>query len=246
MRLPGWPAGQICDRKRSSLCSTPPETPSACFCFSLSRGDVRLGMSSHLTRLAAVAIENTLLYERLAFQAQHDVLTGLPNRLLFQDRVQQSILRAQRNRRKLAVLWFDLDRFKQINDTLGHRVGDELLSEFGRRLRSSLRESDTAARVGGDEFVVLAGDLEAASDAQIIAAKIMGNIRMPMIISGHQLTISASAGISIYSEHGADPAALMRSADTGDVSGQAPGPGHLPGVRQGTGRFAGAAPGDRG
>jgi diguanylate cyclase (GGDEF)-like protein len=166
-----------------------------------------------MMQLASLAIENTSLYERLAFQAQHDVLTGLPNRLLFQDRVQQAILRAQRNRRKVALLWFDLDRFKQINDTLGHRVGDELLAECARRLKGSLRESDTAARIGGDEFVVLAADLESAADAQIIAAKIIKNIRITMNVSGHQINVSASAGISVYPEHGGDPPALMRSAD---------------------------------
>jgi diguanylate cyclase (GGDEF)-like protein len=171
------------------------------------------GVPSQMTQMASLAIENTLLYERLAFQAQHDVLTGLPNRLLFHDRVQQAILRAQRNRRKVAVLWLDLDRFKQINDTLGHRVGDELLAECARRLKSSLRESDTAARVGGDEFVVLAADLEFAADVQIIAAKIIKNIRLAMNVSGHEMSISASAGVSLYPEHGADPATLMRNAD---------------------------------
>ncbi len=171
------------------------------------------GVLSQMTQMASLAIENTLLYERLAFQAQHDVLTGLPNRLLFQDRVQQAILRAQRNRRKVAVLWLDLDRFKQINDTLGHRVGDELLAECAGRIKTSLRKSDTAARFGGDEFVVLAGDLESAADVEIIAAKIIQTIRMAMTVSGHEINISASAGISIYPEHGADPAALMRNAD---------------------------------
>jgi diguanylate cyclase (GGDEF)-like protein len=171
------------------------------------------GVSAQMTRLASLAIENSLLYERLAFQAQHDVLTGLPNRLLFQDRVQQAILRAQRNRRKVALLWFDLDRFKQVNDTLGHRMGDELLAECARRLKGSLRESDTAARIGGDEFVVLAGDLESAADVQIIAAKIIKNIRMTTTVSGHEMKISASAGVSVYPEHGADPATLMRNAD---------------------------------
>ncbi len=170
-------------------------------------------VAAQMTQLATLAIENTMLYERLAFQAQHDVLTGLPNRLLFHDRVQQAILRAQRNRRKVAVLWFDLDRFKQINDTLGHRIGDELLSECAQRLKGSLRESDTAARIGGDEFVVLVGDLEAADDARIIASKISKNLRMAMSVSGHELKVTASAGVSIYPEHGSDPASLMRCAD---------------------------------
>ena len=170
-------------------------------------------IAAQMIQLATLAIENTMLYERLAFQAQHDVLTGLPNRLLFHDRVQQAILRAQRNRRKVAVLWFDLDRFKQINDTLGHRIGDELLGECAQRLKGSLRESDTAARIGGDEFVVLVGDLEAADDVRIIASKIGKNIRMAMTVSGHEVQVTASAGVSLFPEHGSDPASLMRSAD---------------------------------
>lgn len=170
-------------------------------------------LSAQVSQLAALAIENTLLYERLAFQAQHDVLTGLPNRLLFQDRVQQAILRAQRNHGRIAVLWLDMDRFKQINDSLGHRIGDELLVECARRLRGSLRESDSAARIGGDEFVVLAADLEAAADVQVIAAKIIKNIRTAMVVSGVEVSLSVSAGISLFPDHGGDPATLMRNAD---------------------------------
>ena len=168
---------------------------------------------TQMAQMATLAIENTLIYERLAFQAQHDVLTGLPNRLLFQDRVQQAILRAQRNRKKVAVLWFDLDRFKQINDTLGHRVGDELLCEVSRRLRASLRESDTAARIGGDELVVLAADLEDRADVEIIAHKIQRSLRAPLVISGHDIKVTASVGISLFPEDGSDPANLMRNAD---------------------------------
>ncbi len=170
-------------------------------------------LATQMTQLAILAIENTLLYDRLAFQAQHDVLTGLPNRLLFQDRVQQAILRAQRNRGRLAVLWLDMDRFKQINDSLGHRIGDELLVECARRLRNSLRESDTAARIGGDEFVVLAADLESAADIHVIATKIIRNMRTAMSVSGVEVKLSMSAGVSLYPEHGTDPVALMRNAD---------------------------------
>ncbi len=132
-----------------------------------------LPVSSQMAQLASLAMENTFLYERLAFQAQHDILTGLPNRLLFQDRTQQAILLAQRNKRKLAVVWIDVDRFKQINDTLGHRLGDELLCEVARRLKYSLRESDTTARIGGDEFVVLLADMESGADGTLVAEKMM-------------------------------------------------------------------------
>ncbi len=176
-------------------------------------GEMLERLSSQMAQLASLAIENTLLYERLAFQAQHDVLTGLPNRLLFQDRVQQAILRAQRNRRKVAVLWFDLDRFKQINDTLGHRIGDELLCEFAQRIKGSLRKSDTAARIGGDEFVVLVADLDGDSDFRVAVEKLMKRIRLSMTVSGRDLNISASAGVSVYPDHGLEPAELMRNAD---------------------------------
>jgi diguanylate cyclase (GGDEF)-like protein len=132
---------------------------------------------------------------------------------LFQDRVQQAILLAYRNRKKVALLWFDVDRLKQVNDGLGHRIGDELLSEFARRLKASIRESDTAARIGGDKFVVLAADLDCLSDAQVIAEKLMKVLRAPAALSGHSLKISASAGVSVYPDHGLEPAVLMRNAD---------------------------------
>jgi diguanylate cyclase (GGDEF)-like protein len=172
-----------------------------------------LPVSSQMAQLASLAIENTFLYERLAFQAQHDILTGLPNRLLFQDRTQQAILLAQRNKRKLAVVWIDVDRFKQINDTLGHRVGDELLCEVARRLKYCLRESDTTARIGGDEFVVLLADMDSGADATVVAEKLMHALRVPMKLSGHELRISVSMGLGTFPEHGAEAATLMRNAD---------------------------------
>jgi diguanylate cyclase (GGDEF)-like protein len=129
-------------------------------------------MLDQMAQLAAVAIENSLLYERLAFQAQHDTLTGLPNRLLFQDRVQQASRAAQRHGKKAAVIWLDLDKYKQINDTLGHRVGDEVLCEVARRMQSCLRQSDSVARVGGDEFAILAQDLAQPEDAERVCASV--------------------------------------------------------------------------
>jgi diguanylate cyclase (GGDEF)-like protein len=170
-------------------------------------------VARHLEQLALVAIENTLLYERLAFQAQHDTLTELPNRLLFHDRLDQAIRGARRNRKKLAVMWIDLDRYKQINDTLGHRVGDELLVEVGRRLKACLRETDSVARVGGDEFTVLITELADGSDIEMVPSKIMQAIAQPMSLAGHVLTITASAGVSLFPEHADDAGALIRNAD---------------------------------
>lgn len=170
-------------------------------------------VSQHMKYLAGVAIENSLLYERLAFQAQHDMLTELPNRLLFHDRLEQAVRVARRNRKSLAVMWIDLDRYKQINDTLGHHVGDELLCEVGRRLKSCLREADSVARVGGDEFTVLIGELTHASDVEMVSAKIMHTIAQPMSVAGHEIAITASAGISLFPDHSEQPASLIRNAD---------------------------------
>ena len=174
---------------------------------------IQPALFDQMAQLASVGIENTLLYERLAFQAQHDTLTGLPNRLLFQDRTQQALRLARRHQKKAAVLWVDLDRYKQINDTLGHRVGDELLCEVARRLKSSLRESDTVARVGGDEFTILAHDINNAADAETIAAKIKAALSAPLELAGHAVAVTASLGVSIFPEHGEDPIVLLRNAD---------------------------------
>jgi diguanylate cyclase (GGDEF)-like protein len=174
---------------------------------------VRPAILDQMAHLAAVAIENTLLYERLAFQAQHDILTELPNRLLFQDRAAQALRLARRHRKKAAVLWVDLDRYKQINDALGHRVGDEVLCEVARRLKGCLRESDTVARVGGDEFTVLAHDLTGVADAALVSRKILIALSRPMLSGDHSLVVTASIGMSIFPEQGEDPITLMRHAD---------------------------------
>jgi diguanylate cyclase (GGDEF)-like protein len=175
--------------------------------------EVEQALSAQMAQLASVAIENTLLYERLAFQAQHDTLTGLPNRLLFQDQVQQALQLARRHHTKAVIVWIDLDRYKQINDTLGHRAGDELLSEVARRLKSSLRESDTVARVGGDEFTVLVHDIAGSADAETVAVKIKAALSGPMLLGGHAVAVTASMGVSIFPEHGEDSLVLLRNAD---------------------------------
>jgi diguanylate cyclase (GGDEF)-like protein len=166
-----------------------------------------------MAQLAAVAIENSLLYERLAFQAQHDALTGLPNRLLFQDRVQQAARLAVRRHGKAAVIWINLDNYKLINDTLGHRAGDEILCEMARRLEALLRQSDTVARVGGDDFTVLAQDLAQPCDAELVAAKILSTLARPFRLGSELTNIGASLGISLIPDHGEDPVTLLRHAD---------------------------------
>jgi len=182
-------------------------------------------MLDAMAQLASVAIENSLLYERLAFQAQHDTLTGLPNRLLFQDRVQQAMRSAIRNGKKGAVIWIDLDKYKHINDTLGHRVGDEVLCEVARRLVACLRQSDSVARVGGDEFTVLAHDLSQAEDAERVAAKILSTFARPFQLSSRDTAIAASLGISIFPDHGEDPITLLRHADLAMYSAKRAGGG---------------------
>jgi diguanylate cyclase (GGDEF)-like protein len=182
-------------------------------------------MLDQMAQLAAVAIENSLLYERLAFQAQHDTLTGLPNRLLFQDRVQQASRAAQRHGKKAAVIWLDLDKYKQINDTLGHRVGDEVLCEVARRMQSCLRQSDSVARVGGDEFAILAQDLAQPEDAERVASTILAAFALPFELVSHQTTLTASLGISMYPDHGEDPITLLRNADMAMYSAKRAGGG---------------------
>ncbi|MGA2212370.1 MAG: EAL domain-containing protein [Bryobacteraceae bacterium] len=178
-----------------------------------------------MAQLAAVAIENSLLNERLAFQAQHDTLTGLPNRLLFQDRVQQATRAAVRHGKKVAVIWIDLDKYKQINDTLGHRVGDEVLCEVARRLQKCLRQSDSVARVGGDEFTVLAPDLGQPADAERVAATILATFNLPFHLAAHQANLTASLGISVFPDHGEDPITLLRNADIAMYSAKRAGGG---------------------
>jgi diguanylate cyclase (GGDEF)-like protein/PAS domain S-box-containing protein len=148
--------------------------------------------------------------ERLAYR---DSLTDLPNRFLFQDRVQHAIEQARRREKGLAVMYIDLDRFKVVNDTLGHAAGDRLLQVVSRRLREVLRGDDTIARLGGDEFAVLLPDLERAEDAGSVGRKLLTALREPITVDGHELHSSASIGISMYPSDGEDLGTLLKHAD---------------------------------
>jgi diguanylate cyclase (GGDEF)-like protein/PAS domain S-box-containing protein len=150
---------------------------------------------------------------QLEHLAHHDSLTNLPNRLLFEDRLQHAISQSKRQGRQLAVLFLDLDRFKNINDTLGHAMGDELLKEVAKRLLDILRDDDTAARLGGDEFTVLVENLEDPSQAAVVAAKIQESFKTPYQIAGRELHVTTSIGISIYPEDGQSVADLTKNAD---------------------------------
>lgn len=148
----------------------------------------------------------------LIHQALHDELTGLPKRKLLHDRLLQAVLRAQRERHNAALLIMDLDRFKEINDTLGHHSGDELLQHVGNRLRQALRKSDTVARLGGDEFAILAPDCN-IEQAILIAKKTMQIMEPPCSIHGMEVAVQPSIGIAVYPEHGEDADAITRHAD---------------------------------
>ncbi|HET6265823.1 MAG TPA: EAL domain-containing protein [Usitatibacter sp.] len=145
--------------------------------------------------------------------ATHDTLTGLPNRALFNETLAHAIARAQRHSSRLAIFFLDLDRFKNINDTLGHGVGDRVLQEAARRLIASVRASDLMARLGGDEFVLLVEDFEGTSDLADIAAKVVAAFEPTTTIDGHELALSASVGICAFPEDGRDAQELLSNAD---------------------------------
>ena len=149
----------------------------------------------------------------ITFQAYHDLLTGLPNRALFKDRLTQAIANARRHGLLLAVMFLDLDRFKSVNDTLGHLVGDELLQLTSQRLRHCLREGDTLARIGGDEFMLLLPHIRTRDNAAYIAEKILAALKAPFHLNSHELYISASIGIAVYPDDGVTHETLIKHAD---------------------------------
>jgi len=153
------------------------------------------------------------LAQKMAHLAQHDSLTNLPNRALLDDRLAQAISFAQRHHEKLAVLYMDLDRFKHINDSLGHTVGDHLLQSVGQRISECVRASDTVSRQGGDEFVVLFGEVSDANDAATCAEKILAAVRRPHYIDEHDVHVTASIGIALYPDDGGDADTLIENAD---------------------------------
>lgn len=162
----------------------------------------------------ATAIHRQQLHSRLRFMAQHDELTQLPNRRLFLDRLQMALARAQRHQGRLALLFIDLNKFKQVNDEHGHDCGDRLLREVAQRLRHCVRESDTVARLGGDEFVVIVEEVLVVEDALHIVEKIHQRLAAPVALAdGLALTATASIGVAHYPEHGDDLQQLMRHAD---------------------------------
>lgn len=146
--------------------------------------------------------------------AYNDDLTGLPNRAAFNERLVQELARADRNRKPLALMFMDLDHFKEVNDTLGHLAGDALLQDLASRLRERVRKSDTLARIGGDEFVLVLPEIKDSDDALTIAGKIVDAMEPPFAIKGHDLAMRLSIGVALYPEHGSQAGDLMAAADT--------------------------------
>lgn len=151
--------------------------------------------------------------KRQEYLALNDPLTGLANRRLLADRLSMALVHARRNRSALAVLYLDLDGFKQINDTLGHGAGDALLKMVAERLVATVREEDTVARVGGDEFIIALWHISDTDYAATVALKVIEAVAQPYAIEGHTVRITASAGVGIYPIHGEDADTLMQSAD---------------------------------
>jgi len=158
--------------------------------------------------------EQRRIEEAIRHLAYHDILTGLPNRMLFTDRLVLAIAQAKRHQRIMAVMMLDLDGFKTVNDTHGHHIGDQLLQSVGERLTRTLREGDTLARMGGDEFMVLLPVIKEAANSSQIADKILSAFRQPFFCEGNKLFTSASIGIAVYPADGDDMDTLTKNADT--------------------------------
>jgi len=183
------------------------------YCALLNVDQMELRGQKILLTTARDITERKRTEEQLAYMATHDPLTGLPNRMLFNDRLTVALAHAQRNRQKLAVVLLDLDHFKDVNDTLGHSVGDKLLQAVGERLTNLLRKSDTIARMGGDEFMLILPEIARVEDTARVAQKVLESFREPFVFDGHEARITTSIGIAIYPNDGEDADTLMRDAD---------------------------------
>lgn len=180
-----------------------------------------------LVRSIRYAIERKRTEQHISHLAYHDPLTDLPNRLLLQDRLNHSLAHARRRSEMLAVVFIDLDLFKAINDTLGHTSGDELLVQVAGRLRGCIRESDTAARIGGDEFALVISEILRFEDAPRLAERVSATFNSPFRLAGQETHVSASIGISLYPTHGQDAETLLRNADAAMYQVKKRGRNHL-------------------
>lgn len=172
------------------------------------------GALTHYIALMSDISERKAVEDRMTYMAQHDVLTGLPNRMLFQDRLQQAITYAERRHTNVALLFLDLDRFKNVNDTLGHHYGDLLLQEVTRRIRLCVRNSDTVSRQGGDEYVIMLPNLDELGDILQVVNKLIETIAQPYQLEEHAVHMTTSIGVSVYPQDGTDSENLVKNADT--------------------------------
>jgi diguanylate cyclase (GGDEF)-like protein len=179
-----------------------------------SLGDDAKRLVKALAAVGSSALENARLVEEIERQGLHDALTGLPNHMLFSDRASQAVAAARRNRERLAVMVFDLDAFKKVNDSLGHSHGNELLRIIADRMVGAARDIDTVARLGGDHFTVLLPGVGNVETAGVIAEKLLAAVRRPIVLDGHELFMTASAGMAFFPEDGAKPDHLLRNADS--------------------------------
>ncbi|HET9771035.1 MAG TPA: EAL domain-containing protein, partial [Acidimicrobiia bacterium] len=177
-------------------------------------GDHDLTLLDALAGVSSSALQNATLVEQLKHEAFHDALTGLPNLLLFEETVSLALAERRQPERKLAVFVLDLDRFKRVNDSLGHPAGNELLREVARRLTSAVRTGDTVARMSGDEFTILVTGLRSTGEAGFVAEKVMAVFQAPFVIAGQELYVTPSLGIAIAPDDGTRPSVLLKNADT--------------------------------
>lgn len=171
------------------------------------------GRITHYIHMFSDITEKKREQSRFEYLAYHDSLTGLPNRILFNERLSAAIALAQRHNHPLGLLYLDLDGFKPINDTLGHCIGDMLLQQVAQRLTQCIRESDAVARLGGDEFVILLNELSRDHSAENVTRKILRLMHLPFILSGKKVRIGVSIGIALFPDHAADGRILLEKAD---------------------------------
>jgi diguanylate cyclase (GGDEF)-like protein len=185
------------------------------------------GFLGALASVLSAALQRINSEERLAYLAQFDNLTGLPNRALMRDRFAQMLAQASRHGSKLGVMFVDLDHFKLVNDMQGHAAGDELLKEVARRLSACVRSGDTVARISGDEFVVILGDLASSENAPSVAQKVLERLAAPIAVSGRETFVTASIGMAIYPDDGDNADALISAADAAMYRAKESGPQQL-------------------
>src|SRR5579871_4100847 len=176
-------------------------------------GDIERDLMIFAARLTALALEQHRLLREIEVQARYDPLTTLPNRAYFLDRLEAALSAAKRRSGMVAVLFIDLDRFKQINDTLGHAIGDRLLTDVGLRIRHFIHHIDLAARMGGDEFAIILSEQQDENSILSSTRELLNALRAPYWLDGHELFITASIGLSIFPEHGSEAGNILRKAD---------------------------------